>query len=772
MARNRASNRDSKKSDKKLASRRKKQARALGLSPESTELLDVLEKTTSSEALASEIIFDPEHITNFAELLAALESNAAYIILRNNIIVTENILINYDVVIDFNGFSIIADEQFSGARVLDIRSGAVTLTGYGKIFAMGPRSVAVRVFGAISSSTPDYTHLTVGEGISLFAPNSYGILISPNLGVAYGLTIDFSGQIFAHDGICLTSGIHGYEDNLPLIRTDQDACIIADEQSGAAIEAAGYGRWELSGSRLTAAIGARLFSGLLNFDNTQIIAQNGAAFETGETIKRELEVTVNRGVYAAENGYIVAGTPDYIKKFTLRSGKFCGSAGIIAENLSTKVRANKPAILRDNIAEFLESLTPITISRTMPSIDTSSVSDFVPETNTAPQIIAEPKPATSAPLPKLPEGPFSEHVDEIPELADDATDEQSIMLELISDEPLVAPAPPAPAVQPIQSVSIAPPMPAQLNPTPRPDTIRPSEPALPLDEQAAARLALTDAIADIRKINVDDYDFGFDELERSIQSAERILADPLASLASICDAASNLLQAFDGLEGHDDAALSDEELDELFYHGAILEELASHKRKVAPAVKTQVEVVPAFSTSAEPDFTVLSEALATISELDLNDYTDASRESLLVVLARAQDVLTDAASTQDMVDEVAADLVAQISGLESVKHLHSLAPRIRINSPAPVVSRILPPTMIDELSPASTWSQGVTMIDELAPLTMSEAAREKMLRAARSRFSASIEVLTQPFRRFSRGLTTGIRAGLRAYHESLHSPQN
>lgn len=889
MSRGRASSRSTKKS-KSSSSRSSQSTRSLGVFANSSK---------SSRKSKQRFDFDPDCIMDYRELVSALDSPVSSITLGNNIIIEANILINRDVIIDFNGYGIIADERLPDARVLDIRSGHVTLAGRGKIFAIGAHGVAIRLFGAISSTSPDYTHLIVEEGISIFAPDSYGILISPNLGVAYGMTLDFAGQMFAHDGICLTGGIHGHEENLPTANILDTANIIVDEVSGAPIEAAGYGKWQISAARFNGAVGARLHTGILNFNNTQILAQSGPVFALGEANHRELEVIVDGGAYASEYNYIAAGVPDYAKKFTLRSGEFAGREGIVSDNLAKAVRKNKPAVIREDLDEFLQSFPPVIISSpvTMPPITpesatiTISESDIESSTNT-----------TSAP---------SDHFSDF--MTDASDDEQAIISELMAEESISNPSNDQTPLKAAPTLSTFfskknhtipnasknttqqdTPVPSSFKNSvqsnisnssentaqpdastlpPRPTFTRPPKPiSPPSEEEVAARLALSDAIADIRGLRADDYEVGFAALQRAIQQAEQILANPAASLVDICNAANSLLQAFDGLEEYDDSSLSDEELDELFYHGAVLKELTTgHKKittitkkkskKIAPAPESVgaaalqptftptkassgsqlllesptpppafAEIAPStnfsddtllhsleeddqldlsdalefisqeadelegfdsdvdfdFNSSSDleqnqnsgrpilnnPDFTVLSEALTAISNLNLDDYTIASREALLGELARAQSILTDASSTQSMIDEIAANLVAGMSDLEVVKNSHSLAPHIRLNSPAPIIKRAILPTMIDEMMPTSTWSQGVTMIDELTPFTTDLTTREKMLRSTQSYLYALADSIKQPLHKFTKSLIAGTRAGLRAYRETLHAGKN
>lgn len=658
------------------------------------------------------------------------------ITLAGDIIAEDNILINRNVVIDFNGYSIISEESRASARVFNIRSGEVTLTGRGKIFAMGKNGVAIRAFGAISTNASNYTTLTIDKDISLFAPDSYGILVSPNLGVAYGLTINFAGQIFAHDGICLANGIRGYDPTMPTINIETGASIVADEFSGAALEAAGYGKWNVTTARLRGAIGTNLGMGIFNFDHTEIIASHGECFRIPESSDALLEVSVEGGNYVSTETSIITGDSKAIKMFEIKNCNFYNSCVPIATSVLNSVKTHKVNYHSD-VQTFFSSSSPLV------------------ESNPALEL---------APAPTISNLPPASAIDELAELTDDATDEQEILSALAAEAaettkqaPItnrLAPAPVAPAA---------------------------------FSEQDAARRALSDAISDIRKLNAEDYDAGFGELEQAIQSAEQILANPLASLADICAAASTLLRAFDGLEERDDSAfISDEELDELFYHGAVLQEMLQEPKKEKHHHRKKHDdkiELPYYQTTSPydaepnpnliPDFTALTAVLTEISELNLNGYTAASQAKLLQALADAQKILSDPAATQPQVELLTNQLSTEIAQLvplrqpSDVRAHNSTAFRTTLSSPAPVLSSPIAPTMIDELAPAAVWSLGVTMIDEMTPFSIDSDARAAL--AAQTKLHLIKASLIKPFAKLGKSLTAGVHAGVNAYREALRA---
>lgn len=799
-------------------------------------------------------------ITSYAELISAISAGETHLTLGDNIIVEGNILIKQNLIIDFNGFSIVAEDNLPSARILDIRSGEVTLAGKGKIFAMGPNGVAIRAFGAINSSNSAYTVVHVGPDIQLFAPNAYGILISPNLGVAYGLTVNFAGRIFARDGICIANGVNGRDLYLPVVNVKPGSSIVADEASGAALEATGYGSWHIGQARLSGAVGANLKSGQFNFVNSQVIANAGPAFNLIENSSKDLEVSLDKGNYASMSSDLIMGSLTSVKKFTAKGCEFYGPQNIVASELTSHIKP-KSSHLHADVAAFLETLIPHAdltepIAEDAPIVEEAIAPEAISmpeppellgdlEITEAPELLSElkiehPKKSSAISEPASQDDTL-EQLDLATSVEADAATEELLLQEFASadisasepsapkpdlnsadlepaaepilsapvseptlstaDRPVLQPLPRVENRLPLQPITepisrpttiIATPQPSTPATPPRPALATlptfstPSEPAL-LTEQEAARGALTDAITEIRRLKPEDYEAGFADLERALRKAEHILASPLADMADIRDASSMLLQAFDSLEERDEFSLSDEELDELFYHGAVLEEVArpqkpsksqhsaskprAHSPKSAPIVMAPLVSGPASQpSSSEPDFSVLSEIIATIAGLKLDNYTLESQESLLDELDRAEVVLANMSSSQSEIDEVATSLLAEMSKLERARSSHASAPdHIKISSPAPVVGKLLPSTMIDEMAPATTWTSGITMIDEMNPYLMDVTTREQIIRAMQPWIHEIVEMATEPLKKLSRSIAAGIRAGRHAYRESLHS---
>lgn len=762
-------------------------------------------------------------IRNYDELIAALGSHYPQVTLADNIIAADNILINYDVTIDFNGFSIISDESHQISRVLDIRRGVVELVGKGKVFAMGKQGVAIRVFGAISNNSINYTNVTVGQEISLFAPDSYGLLISPNFGVAYGLTVNFAGQIFAHDGIGLAGAIRANDRNLPNINIQETANIVADETTGVALEAAGFGQWGITGARLSGAAAASLTAGNLNFTNPQAIAKD-ITFSLYPSDALDLKISLDGGTYVAERGANIAGEKTATTKISIKSGNFYSPDQYIAKNLKSLIRSKGKAKFSKDVAKILVEIAPepeiltqdlqpvqsALIVEPTPQEQETIISEADTTSNIEPETqIIEPN---EQPADILPADVMSEKSEA--ESPRPAVEESPTPPKDLTTEPEATPQPQSkPQSQPIHPPSIPIITPSPIATSYSAPTLPPiPSPAPVLNEQEAARMALADAINDIRKLNSADYGNNFQMLEQIVHRAELILSDPRTTVQDIFTTAGELLQAFDKLQQGDDFLLSDDELDELFYHGAVLEEMVSepqdefanavfgltHPQNVTTsrgpakkqsnttssnssptAVANQLSLqVQSYDTSAPvaTDFGKMIELLNLIADLDLNRYLATSQTILLESLAEAEEILNDPTCSQEEIDDITERMTDGLQALELVRLAHltgrSRPNQPKITIPAPVVHQPIPIIMIDEMAPSFNWSTGATMIDELTPYIVDADTLEKMIRATKPVVTACFDTIVSPFRKISRSLAAGAKAGLAVYRETLHAAKN
>lgn len=231
---------------------------------------------------------NPQGVMNAAQLVAAIERGETQITLANDICLEHNLEINRDeLVLNLNGHKLISLRP--NLRVLDVKRGDVTLMGAGEIIAYGEGSVAIRVYGALTQDMPAYAKVTIGPEIALYAPSSYGIIISPNaINTAYGAEIVLKGQIIAHDGIYLNNFIKGGE-RAPIVTIADNAKITADHETGVVIDAAGSGVWKIGKAVLTGATGVKAQTGEFHLENVNLTAtgdpassvnanQTGAAF--------------------------------------------------------------------------------------------------------------------------------------------------------------------------------------------------------------------------------------------------------------------------------------------------------------------------------------------------------------------------------------------------------------------------------------------------------------------------------------------------------------
>ena len=235
-------------------------------------------------------------------------------------------------------------------RIFDVRHGEFTLTGEGNVFAMGPESVALRAFGAISTGVPDYTVVTVDEHVHLYAPEGTGIYIASNLGAAYGLIIDFAGSITAHNGIYLASGVRGRSSYRPAVYLRSGSEITVDENSGTAVDASGIGDWNLASTKLRGFLGIKAEFGRFTLSNSHI-ATGSVAILLNTDAGAGLSLTIDGGSFQSTDALTILGKPTGISKFVVKSGDFCSEKGIINRELS-KVAIFEGGDFYDNLVDF------------------------------------------------------------------------------------------------------------------------------------------------------------------------------------------------------------------------------------------------------------------------------------------------------------------------------------------------------------------------------------------------------------------------------------
>lgn len=324
-------------------------------------------------------IFDAE-IRTETEFVSALQDSRVFqITLKNDIVTTRNLEISRHLILDLGGFNITSLKE--NICVLDIKHGSVLITGKGSIVAYGLKGTAVCVKGATTSDNENYAEVLIDENIKLFAPNYYGLLVAPNFKAAYGATIDFRGTMVAQDGFCINGGIRGRGKNIPLIKIADQTRITVDENTGVAIHAAGYGRWEIGASEITGATGIVAQSGNLTLNGTKIIATGeyveadsaddsltmiGAVLQSGKAINPDhsVEVTVNGGEYTSLRSYLFAETRQNKSKPALQmliieGGEFAGKLGtfygLAPRNTEHAVTVVYGGDFTENVQDYISS---------------------------------------------------------------------------------------------------------------------------------------------------------------------------------------------------------------------------------------------------------------------------------------------------------------------------------------------------------------------------------------------------------------------------------
>ena len=267
-------------------------------------------------------------VKTFAEFLAALAEEKAQITLTDDITITERIEIHQDVTINFNGHSMVSNIPEDRARVFEVSHGELTLTGKGKIFALGEDNVVIRATGALSSGVPDYTVVTIDKEIEIYAPDGHAILVTSSTGVAYGVRVDFAGKIFARNGIWLSARVQGRGKTQPVIRIRDEAEIVADGQNGVALQAEGLAEWRLGAVNISGAYGMCFYEGAAELRSPKIAATGSALWLGGETLSLE----VLGGVYAGED-YGLAGVLNDPTRVKLIGGEFWGQKNAVSPDL-------------------------------------------------------------------------------------------------------------------------------------------------------------------------------------------------------------------------------------------------------------------------------------------------------------------------------------------------------------------------------------------------------------------------------------------------------
>ena len=305
------------------------------------------------------------HVADAEALIAAIANpDVAEIVLDANIEVDQALVIDRNLVLNLGGFTL--SSAATNIRLLDIKKGAVNLTGTGTVLTTGAGGVPVRVYGSDDPAATNYTVVTVGKDVTLKTTidDVYGIFVSfypatddtPAIPHAYGVVINIDGTIDAANGPYINGTIKDTEGNVPVININDGATITANGSSGGAIYAAGYAKWNIGAATLTGKSGLVIKSGEVKLTNTTVIADGveadpdpyGDGFNgTGAAIQVEqnsayagkVDISINGGSYTSENSNaILAYTnnqPEDLQQFenlTINGGTFTAAEGQPAIN--------------------------------------------------------------------------------------------------------------------------------------------------------------------------------------------------------------------------------------------------------------------------------------------------------------------------------------------------------------------------------------------------------------------------------------------------------
>ncbi len=306
-----------------------------------------------------------------AELQAALSNtiagkNVSLITLTQDIKSTANFTFDrptdQPLVLDLNTYNIEVESE--NARALDLYRGNLEITGSGTIYASNNDGIAIRVYGSDDSNVTNNTTLTVRRDVTLRAKTTsyaYGILVSHKNNHAYGVNIDFKGEIDGFNGITVNGNIQD-QVGAPVIKLD--GAKIQTQTRGTAIYAAGYADWQINDAYINADTGIGMKAGKFILDgNTQIttngektsvtpgndgIDESGAVFQIEDNANvyaGDIEITINNGNYHSNYGDVFyeygavtrEANPSALKSLTINSGSFSAGAGKVIEGLDPEL---------------------------------------------------------------------------------------------------------------------------------------------------------------------------------------------------------------------------------------------------------------------------------------------------------------------------------------------------------------------------------------------------------------------------------------------------
>ena len=648
---------------------------------------------------------DQAFVSSESELHAAItDPTKTQIFFKNDIIILSSLQINRPepILLDFQGFRLVT----LGAAIpaIDLLAGELILAGTGSIIANGDAAPAVRLKGAITAENTNYSKLTVGPGVTLFAPNDYAILITAHCGAAYGVNVDFQGKLVAQNGICIHPKVQGSGDNLPFVRVATGANLESDHNQGAAICALGAGRWEVGAAHLGGAHGVRLGAGQVQLEDTEITAvkqdvdklpdatgkvnlvtpDDQSNFETDPVRQLEHQVQLLRELILhakmyLDKGYAGNELGDYqtatdkavgavrrsIKaaEKLLNSRQAVTSHQIVHADKRIKNAIREVQAVEDELQT--ELITAITLGREVDPRDYSAYSYYILlDSIEQSETLLRTKTLTINQL-------YSALCDVNLnfELLDDPEDEDDILTEFAVPKPVLAPVEEetpeidVPAVMALGAAVILASLESDkaLEPAAEPEPVAIPAETVPEPEPDEAEVealsfawqnlqSMVEAVQDLMLSDYQaEYAEQFGELQVAIVKANSLLSRTEVSLPEIMDVMDELKFSTAGLE--------------------LSEPISAPASKAEPQPESSSE--PAESSAAETlkefvqvDWSDLRDVVADIAVLNANDYTTETYQRVLSTLDRAKALLATAESTQSDVDEIVLELNMSLLGLE------------------------------------------------------------------------------------------------------------
>ncbi len=256
-----------------------------------------------------------------------------------------------------------------------VRKGICNVKNGSKITTNGDNDTAFCVYGS-GEDVADYSVLSIGDDVTVSAPNGYGIAIfgynystQPDCYNAYGVVLNLEGKLYAKVyGISTNGMIKGTGVNVPKINIastseiknlSDEEWIDEDTKCGnkvikgmyCGIYAAGYAEWNIKGN-ITASTPIYSKSGTIRVDGAKIhaignyyepLAYGNGACTTGDAIIMDshksypgniiLQVVGNSEI-VSDNGYAVQEALTYMPtsksiELTLENSSFAGAKGTV-----------------------------------------------------------------------------------------------------------------------------------------------------------------------------------------------------------------------------------------------------------------------------------------------------------------------------------------------------------------------------------------------------------------------------------------------------------